>query len=129
MLFELLESVVPSFASAVPTEVPSTRTVYVSPSLISAEEKITLLIEPSAVAVQRVLPEESCTVITLPSLMPRALSRFGRLPDGFPSALPPGGLGRRRKRAHRSRYYRRSSAGSDDCPSAEPFASPGGVMP
>ena len=128
MPIELLESVVPSFASAVPTEVPSTRTVYVSPSLISAEEKITLLIEPSAVAVYSVLPEESCTVMTLPSLMPRALSRFGRLPDGLPSALPPEGLVGG-VNVPSVEVLPEKLGGVGRLPSAEPFASPGGVMP
>ena len=43
---------------------------------MSDEEKITLLMLPSAVAVYSVLPSASCTVMTLPFLMPRALSRF-----------------------------------------------------
>ena len=109
-------------------EVPSTRTVYVSPSLISAEEKITLLIEPRAVAVQRVLPEESCTVMTLPLLDAEGASRFGRLPDGLPSALPPEGLVGG-VNVPSVEVLPEKFGGVGRLPSVVPFASPGGVVP
>ena len=65
--------------------------------------------------------------MTLPFLMPRALARFGRLPDGLPPEGLVGGVNVPSVEVLPEKFG--GVGGLPFVPSFVPFASPGGVMP